>query len=307
MKRLNIPLANIKAKDIYIQCANDFMDENIKNTALKFGEVSVLSSKEYMIYVPKNISALLEVSISDTEKKDFFSDTERKVYMTEIEKKDILKLYKNKFAKQGEIGRKYYDAIWGNGGSVCPMCGVGKRKNLDHFLPQSIYPLLCVTPINLVPICRDCNTDKSTYFNKDYYKIPFNPYFEDLPDDWLKCSFVHGEVGEFTPIFEVGLDKNANRNLYEKCEVHLKKLKMDETFQNRAEEELGNIEMEIWDVLREGDKNTVKEDLFSKYESRKKNDKSSWATAFYKGLYDECDDFCNWLSARNSEKYIEVK
>ncbi len=42
--------------------------------------------------------------------------------------------------------------------AVCPLCD-GQRgiAQVDHFYPKSRYPFLSCHPLNLIPICKDCN------------------------------------------------------------------------------------------------------------------------------------------------------
>ncbi|PFR51032.1 hypothetical protein [Bacillus cereus] len=49
--------------------------------------------------------------------------------------------------------------------SVCPFCDISliisnTSSEWDHFLPQSIFPLLSMNPYNLFSICGPCNIDK---------------------------------------------------------------------------------------------------------------------------------------------------
>lgn len=46
------------------------------------------------------------------------------------------------------------------GVSQCPICGIGKPGELDHFLPQSKYKPLAIYSRNLIPLCHDCNDIK---------------------------------------------------------------------------------------------------------------------------------------------------
>lgn len=54
----------------------------------------------------------------------------------------------------------------------CPICGhYFDDRTLDHVLPKAKYTL---TPINLVPMCWNCNKAKGES------KVSFHPYFQDL-------------------------------------------------------------------------------------------------------------------------------
>lgn len=62
----------------------------------------------------------------------------------------------------------------------CPVCGGGYRLTLDHVLPKSKFTQFALTPINIVPLCRNCNSEKGSYVGFDYSSSSFNPYFEDF-------------------------------------------------------------------------------------------------------------------------------
>lgn len=55
-----------------------------------------------------------------------------------------------------------YEAVNGEYGIVCPVC---MKENLfsngegevDHYFPRKKYPALAIHPLNLLPICGDCN------------------------------------------------------------------------------------------------------------------------------------------------------
>lgn len=47
-----------------------------------------------------------------------------------------------------------------HGNLVCVYCGMQPGRQIDHFLPRSIYPEFGLEPWNLVPSCADCNKDK---------------------------------------------------------------------------------------------------------------------------------------------------
>lgn len=47
----------------------------------------------------------------------------------------------------------------------CPFCGgISIPSQLDHFLPKARYGHFAVFPYNLIPICKDCNTEYKKEF-----------------------------------------------------------------------------------------------------------------------------------------------
>ena len=96
----------------------------------------------------------------------------------DIRKSDLVYLYDYYMVKR-EPGRALYDSILVAAGDHCPTCGgIGQPRTLDHYLPKANYPKLAIVPHNLIPACRDCNTDKR------------NPLI-DHPHRWISVSVSH--------------------------------------------------------------------------------------------------------------------
>lgn len=61
-------------------------------------------------------------------------------------------------------------------GKRCPICDCSfaySQVTLDHILPKSKYPIYSIIPINLVPICYNCNMKKGQVVPKNV----LHPYF----------------------------------------------------------------------------------------------------------------------------------
>lgn len=84
-------------------------------------------------------------------------------------------------------GRDIYDQILaGAPFERCPLCGRGIATTLDHQLPKSEYPILAITPANLVPACNTCNQKKSSKDPMDSSEMLLHPYFDQLgTNQWL--------------------------------------------------------------------------------------------------------------------------
>lgn len=64
---------------------------------------------------------------------------------------------------------------------ICPSCGeLGRPNTLDHYLPKTTYPHLCITPVNLFPMCDACQLAKGSkvgdavsprFFIHPYYDV----------------------------------------------------------------------------------------------------------------------------------------
>ncbi|MGJ0505049.1 MAG: HNH endonuclease [Methylocystis sp.] len=106
-------------------------------------------------------------------------------------------LYKTQMSSANGQGRAYYDALRNSApNKKCPLCGVGVVSTLDHHLPQSKYPDLTVSPLNLVPCCADCNKAKLAKFPKTPGEQTIHPYF----DDFTHAQWVHAGIHQGPPL-----------------------------------------------------------------------------------------------------------
>lgn len=103
-------------------------------------------------------------------------------------------LYKGQMSTSNGGGRSYYDALKNAApNKKCPLCGVGVVSTLDHHLPQSKYPDLTVSPLNLVPACADCNKAKQAKFPAVAAEQTIHPYFDDFTQvQWLRATLSAG-------------------------------------------------------------------------------------------------------------------
>ncbi len=285
MKRLKIPLRDVDVRTIYQECADSFGDK----TALGYIEEVVSSSDVYETFVPKDISHLPEQKINK-------GDEEK-----------IIKVYTDKFAKQDMVGYKYYKAIKSNAKGCCPICGGGKLSTLDHFLPKSVYPLFCVTPVNLIPMCRECNSDKRKLCNTDYYKIPFNPYFDDMDDEWLECEIDFKSEDTFEIVYINGYDKDSNEQLWEKYKTHLEIFKLNDTFTAKADEEINNSKYGHQELLRRCGPEIFETALKEYKQGCEKYDINSWKSALYRELVRKIQDYCEWLTSSDKPEENDMK
>lgn len=111
-----------------------------------------------------------------------------------IRKSELVHLYEY-YMVQREPGRALYDSILVAAGDHCPTCGgIGRPRTLDHYLPKANYPKLAIVPQNLIPACRDCNTDKRTPLIDHPHRQPLHPYLDKgqfFEERWISVSVSH--------------------------------------------------------------------------------------------------------------------
>ncbi len=119
----------------------------------------------------------------------------------ELKKSNLIKLYSTYFVKKGKPARIIYDAIMAAAKEKCPFCGgIGRPRNLDHYLPKAHYPQFSVLPLNLVPSCRDCNMDgKGSGFATNEEGQVLQPYLDHdryFCEQWVFASYLPGVGSE---------------------------------------------------------------------------------------------------------------
>jgi hypothetical protein len=115
-----------------------------------------------------------------------------------LRKSDLTKLYSQYFVPKDKPARRLYEAIKVTAGGKCPLCGgVGHVRTLDHYLPKANFPLYAVMPTNLVPCCRDCNSEKLNAFAVVRGSQTLHPYFDH--ERFFNDKWIHARVIPTTP------------------------------------------------------------------------------------------------------------
>lgn len=277
MRRLKLPSLGKTGEEIYCECANDFTEKRHRVFLQRIYPSRVkIASKSYIANVPKNLALLDHPKIGK--------------HGTEL----LKAVYKQKFEKQGKIGRKYYDAIILNGGDYCPICELPEVPDtLDHFLPQDKYPLLCVTPENLIPSCSKCNENKHTSSSIDYYSIPFHPYYESITDQWLECEIAFKKDATNDVTFYNGYKKTPS--MQKKYDVQLKTYKLDKRYRLQAVIIINALRRSHKRILIDNEKDGLLNHLIYEKESEESNDINSLQSAIYRELINQFDNYVQWL------------
>lgn len=116
-----------------------------------------------------------------------------------LSKGDLMDLYDEGVVNSKGRPRDIYDQILVAAQNQCPYCaGIGTTRTLDHYLPKAKFPALSVHPHNLVPACRDCNTDAGAGFPVSLNLQPIHPYLDK--DCFFLERWVHAEVIRCEPV-----------------------------------------------------------------------------------------------------------
>lgn len=159
------------------------------------------------------------------------------------DRKALGNVYTNRMAKENVPGRAIYDAIKVAAKGPCPLCGIGIVATIDHQLPKGKYPLLAVVPTNLVPACRDCNTDKGEKAPDTAGDQTLHPYFDDLFHvPWLAARLIKKTVQEpMAAQFYVSAPDDWDPVIVARLETHLRVFDLDERYRLRVASHLSTL------------------------------------------------------------------
>jgi hypothetical protein len=151
--------------------------------------------------------------------------------------------------------------------------------------PKSRYPLLAVCPDNLVPACRDCNTEKLDEVYTAAAELPLHPYFD--PDRFYMEQWLVAEVDHSSPIvvnFRALPPVTWPAVARERVNSHLRCYKLQRRLSVRAASELSTLSPELAQM---DDLNMRHEHLATRASVAYAVQRNSWKTAMLQALRDD--------------------
>ncbi|RRW54959.1 HNH endonuclease [Pseudomonas moraviensis] len=200
-------------------------------------------------------------------------------------------IYKNHFARQGSPSRALYDRIrMAPEFSLCPLCGQRIVTTVDHYLPQSRFPTLNLTPANLIPACSDCNKRKLATVPARAEDQTLHPYFDDLGNErWLIA-----DIQPSTPptvSFDIRAARAWDEVLTARVRNHFSVMGLAELYVAQAASELADMSYGLEGIGATAGPVGVRQHLDVQFRSCQARDPNSWKTALYEGLRNS-DWFC---------------
>ena len=149
---------------------------------------------------------------------------------------------------------------------------------------------LVVSPLNLIPACKDCNTTKNDDIPTSPEDETIHPYYDDIENDtWLQACVIEDHPVSVT--FSVTEENDFDQLLNRRIKKHFDVFHLGALYSSYAADEINNIKYSLNKLYEAGGANKVKEHLSDEAESREYANLNSWQTALYKCLADS-DWFC---------------
>ena len=281
MKKINPPQNSVL--DTISACANDLLlaDQTLSQILDKQNVKKVLSAAEH-VYTNKAKQGRL-----------FTLRSNHKNVANCLSINDMKKAYKT-MSSCGKKGKQIYDKIKNADDSqICPFCNHRNIVYIDHFLPKSKYPHYSITPINLVPICHECNSKskKGALYPTSAETQFIHPYFDDFSDAiWLYA--VINNTFPFTMYYSPYKPASWDDVKYQRIKYHFDKLKLNELYTSNAVRELFNRKITIQKRFEASGADGLKAYFYTEGVERRASEKNSWQAALYEAL-GQSDFFCH--------------
>lgn len=264
MSRLPIPPENDELEEIFVVCIGNCREA--KKTRLEpCLPLLKTDAENYKRLIPDHIDQFKSSPLPQ-----------------DVSANDLVSIYKQKFVPKDEEGRKYYDAIMKQAKrGVCPICGVRTAKTLEHYLPKKQMPTLAVTPINLIPSCRDCNMDKNDDMVLRPEETPAHIYLDEIDDKpWLFAVI----DTDLAVSFEVRCPEDWKLGVQERVKRHLDHYNLHVLYSSHADMEIANKKRSWRRIWERGGEAELREHITDLREGAEEEELNSWYSALYRGI-----------------------
>lgn len=297
MDFLEKPELGTTTTKIYLKCIGSYRSAEKRERMKKFCQAVKISAKKYDKRVPRLefIEPTIPNEVSSKECRDELQD-----------------VYEKKFAKKpqnssdddddsvGETVYSYFKKIRRSKiCGRCPICGSSAGiTELDHYLPKSKYPTLCVHPNNLIPICSACNDKKKAKVSTPAEGMHLHLYFDRLPmtevedgDPYIE-AFLYAELDEnFRIRFVVQCPDSWDSSFSKRLEKHMEIFELSERYEKAAYAEYAAL-------IRKWRKHTPKQyDSSLSTDAREQLEIRALQKVIDAQLVSTCDDLNTWQSA----------
>jgi len=267
MRKLNHPPYDLTK--IVELCANSVQDKGLSIRIL--GAIDALKTAEAAYKALGATNDLYTIAKTVTATADNW-----------VSREEMESLYTRTFARKGSPIRDIYDAMRASApGGLCPLCNQRPVSTLDHHLAKAEHANFAITPINLVPSCKDCNTDSGARKPTTKVEQTLHPYFDSVDGDiWLTAELIHGKPPSL--VFSATPPAHWTVHLQEIVKNHFKVFGLGKLYATHAAVELVNIYFDIqskpWTPV------TLKAHLEEQAKNRRRMLQNSWQAAAYDGL-----------------------
>lgn len=236
MIRLNLPSELLNYSDIIEECCS----RNTQYTS------DVLSNKQYLLGIGNDYEEYARLNNLYRFDTDFPIEPDGVICNT-LSNSHMVKLYDYclRDCRSGGV----YDAVLNSAKNPkirCPFCGgINTPSQIDHFLPKSRYGHFSVFPYNLIPICKDCNTEfKGEFFPTEKNKQLIHPYLDEdcfFNEQWLYAEYIDDGTEFGTVSYYLVPPSGWSDDKKNKIKFHFEKFHLADRFSEFSSGNLSDI------------------------------------------------------------------
>lgn len=271
---ISMDYPTLDATDVFITCISRVRDPVLKARLTAITDDVTTASSDYV----------------DKARNNRLHEVVRQAIIGDVTTAEMEKVYTQRMAGKKSPGRAAYDEIF-NSSAKCLLCAQRKVDTLDHHLPKAHYPVLAVTPANLLPACASCNKAKLASIPATADEAALHPYFDCIENErWL-----HGLVVPGIPAvvkFRVETPGLWTQQLANRVEQYFDSLSLGDLYSAEAAEELSSIRHQLKGIYAGEGIQGVREELLARYESASVARLNGWRAATYQS-FAENDWFCD--------------
>lgn len=194
---------------------------------------------------------------------------------------------------QNAAGRWYYDRLHALAPQGrCPFCGHRDVSTLDHQLPKASYPLLAISPENLVPACSECNHRKNDAVAATTETQTLHPYFESANTDrWLFARIV--SIDPAALLFYAEPASTFTPTMQARIRHQFTQFRLAELYGLQASRQMTGEQLHLRRLRQQGGPATVGEHLREIAASWAATSVNCWQHAMYEALAADPDYLSN--------------
>ena len=125
----------------------------------------------------------------------------------------------------------------------CPYCGTTLPRTHDHYLPESLFPELCLHALNLIPCCGVCNSKKGNNWRNNNHRTFIYFYSDVIPtNQYLFVDLIN--IRNYNVLgakFKMVRPENINNNIWNVIDSHYRKLNLIERYNELVNDEISEV------------------------------------------------------------------
>lgn len=113
---------------------------------------------------------------------------------------------------------------------ICGYCLLNNRETIDHYIPQSEFPVYSVMPRNLIPACSKCNSKKKEIWRENSRRVVLHLLNDHIPSD----QFLFGKLifNGAVPVITFKLNRGIiNHERFLLIQDHFRRLELVKRYQ----------------------------------------------------------------------------